>query len=143
MINVSIANEIKTIRIWSNQTNNHTYYNYSLRKASQGLAPGWLWASQPHTRHDWGNGWGGSPRHASPTQLAIIYRISIPYRLLMHYQTCLGERIRVHYIRHSHTHYIIRWDNHLTIQYGIHCISVKIHVFSAFLKINEFSLFLC
>jgi len=91
-------------------------------------------ASNRYTRHDWGNGYGGSPRHASATRLFNKFQISIQYRLITRFQTCIGDCIRVHYVRHSYTHCIIRWDNHLVIQYGIHCISVKIHVFSAFLK---------
>ena len=114
----------KNLYLWSNQTNNHTYY-YLVRKASQGLARGMPPASNQYTRHDWGNGYGGSPRHASATRLFNKFQISIQYRLLIHYQTCIGDCIRVHYVRHSHTHCIIRWDNHLTIQYGIHSIASR------------------
>ena len=37
---ISIKEAQTNLKIWSNQTNNYTYYNYSLRKASQGLTRG-------------------------------------------------------------------------------------------------------
>ena len=120
---------IKVIRInlylWSNPTHNYSNYNLLTQNPSPGLAPGMLPASRLHTRHSIGNGWGTSPRHASLTQFSIIYQISIQYRLLMRYQTCVGERIQIPYVRQSYTHYNIRYSNHLIIQYEIHSIAIK------------------
>jgi len=93
-----------------------TYNSVTIKWLSRGMPP----PSRRHTRHSIGNGWGTSPRHASPTHLVTIYQINTLYHLLMHYQTCLSKRIQLLYVRQSYTRCSICWGNLLFIQYDIH-----------------------
>jgi hypothetical protein len=98
-----------------------TYNSVIFKWLARGMPP----ASRPHTRHSIGNGWGTSPRHAPSFQLVTIYRTNILYRLLMHYETYLGERVQVLYVNQSYNHCNIYWDNLLFIQYSIHSVAIK------------------
>ena len=75
-------------------------------------------ASRQNTRHNSGNGYGDSPRHACHTRLSNQLHISVHYRLRFSYISCLGYNIHLSYMSISDSYYVIRSDNRSDNHYG-------------------------